>query len=226
MLSNKGWIVTFLIASLIVFSGLMSYLLFPLAFLILGSLMSKLNPKNEDNAGRNHIQVFANAGVAGVIAILYYFHPIDLFTYAFVISFSVALSDTFSSEIGKRFGGQPIDIITFTSIPKGISGGITLFGSLGGALGSAIMAIIYFLFQGAPIFTIYVFTFGFLGMIIDSILGSLVQAKYQIESQISEKGNKTQLISGFHSIDNNAVNFLSIFITVLIFGLFYYWRSL
>jgi len=222
MLSIKGWLVTFIIAGIIILSGLMSYLLFPIAFLILGSFISKLNPKNEDNTGRNHTQVLANAGVAAMLSIFYYFHSIDFFEYAFVISFSVALSDTFSSEIGKRFGGQPIDITTFDAASKGLSGGITLLGTLGGVAGSAIMAFIYFVFRGELIFCVYIFSFGFLGMIIDSLIGSLFQAKYKLNNQILEKGNRSQLIRGIHGLDNNVVNFLSIFLTVLIFGAFYF----
>ncbi|MFT4536863.1 MAG: putative membrane protein, partial [Saprospiraceae bacterium] len=105
MLTKSGWFTATAIALLIIASGLTVYLIYPFAFLILGSLVSKLNPKNEDNSGRTSMQVIANSGIAGLISFLYLLTQDPIFLVAFVVSFSVAFSDTFSSEIGKKYGG-------------------------------------------------------------------------------------------------------------------------
>ena len=138
----------------------------------------------------------------------------------FVISWSVAMSDTFSSEIGKRYGGRTIDIRTRSQITKGLSGGISLIGSLGGFLGSLIVAIQYYLHIGIFKSSIYILFFGFFGMIIDSLIGSKFQAKYQSNDTIKEEGQKSNLISGYAAIDNCMTNFLSIAATVILFFIY------
>ncbi len=215
MLTKIGWISGILIATLIILSGLDIYLVYPILFLILGSLISRLNPKNKDNTGRNAIQVVANAGVAGILAIIHFLNPSSLLPVALVISFSIALADTFSSEIGKKYGGTPYSICSLRPTKNGLSGGISVIGTLGGLLGSLLISSSYYLLQHDLQNTIVVLTFGFLGMIVDSIIGCTLQAKYKEGILIRETGNKTDLINGYHFIGNNATNFLSILITVM-----------
>jgi len=217
MLTRSGWISAFFIALIIILSGLGVYLIYPITFLIFGSLISRLNPKNSDNHGRNSFQVIANAGVAGILAFLYLLSPDPIFPIALAISFSVALSDTFSSEIGKRYGGTPYNICRFSSMQIGLSGGISILGTLGGLLGSILISTIFFLHQYDFKNAILVLIFGFLGMLIDSVIGCSLQAKYKEGELILETGNRVNLIGGFHFINNNVTNFLSILITVVIY---------
>ena len=220
MLTIYGWISTITIAALILFSGLAEYIIYPISFLLLGSLISKLNPDNSDNSGRSAKQVIANAGISAVIAILYYFTHDEGCKVLFVLSWSVAMSDTFSSEVGKRFGGKTIDILTFTPIIKGLSGGVSFLGSIGGFIGSSIVGSIYFIHTNDFKSSIYIISIGFLGIIIDSIIGSKLQAKYQIDGIIIEHGSRPNLISGYWHIDNCMTNFLSIGVTILLFVLY------
>ena len=73
--------------------------------------------------------------------------------------------------------------------------------------------------------TLYIFLIAsliFLQTIIDSILGSLFQAKYKCIkcNKITEKtmhcDNKTEIIEGVHWINNNMVNLMSSIITTVI----------
>ncbi|MFT6782661.1 MAG: putative membrane protein [Saprospiraceae bacterium] len=59
--------------------------------------------------------------------------------------------------------------------------------------------------------------FGFGGMLIDSMIGCAFQAKYVNQENVVETGIRDHLKSGFHFIDNNMTNFLSILITVLVY---------
>ena len=217
MLTRSGWITACIIAFLIIGSGLGAYLIYPISFLLSGSLVSRLNPKNGDNSGRSAKQVIANSGVAGILAFAFLLTHNQLLPLAFVISFSVALSDTFSSEFGKRYGGIPRNICSLKPIQKGLSGGITIIGTLAGLLGSTCVSIIYFLhiheFQNSLI----ILTLGFAGMLIDSFIGCAFQAKYKNDKNIEEIGSRKNLNRGFYLIDNNMTNFLSILITVLFF---------
>jgi uncharacterized protein (TIGR00297 family) len=217
MLTRSGWISACLIAFLIIGSGLQVYLIYPISFLLLGSLATRLNPKNKDNSGRSAKQVFANSGVASILAIVFIFTGNQSLPLAFVISFSVALSDTFSSEFGKRFGGPPRNICSLKPIQKGLSGGITFIGTFAGLFGSFCVSIIYYFHTQEIQNCVTISVFGFAGMLIDSLIGCAFQAKYKFDTKIEEIGSRNNLDSGFHFIDNNMTNFLSILITVLLF---------
>ncbi|MGK0316773.1 MAG: hypothetical protein ACI86M_003008 [Saprospiraceae bacterium] len=217
MLTKYGWITAITIALLIIASGLNVYLIYPVSFLILGSLASKMNLKNEDNKGRTVAQVLANSGVAGILVIIYLMTQNEFLLIAFVISFSVALSDTFSSEIGKRFGKIPISICTLKPIQRGLSGGISLTGTLGGVFGSLCISTIYYSHKYDLQNTAIVFVLGIIGMLIDSVIGCSIQAKFSNGQIVTETGKRDNLIKGYFIIDNNMTNFLSILITILIY---------
>lgn len=73
-----------------------------------------------------------------------------------------------------------------------------------------------------------IFGFGFLGSIIDSYYGSLLQAKYRIpsSSEIVEDRNgnqKASFVGGFVWMNNDAVNSLTL-LSIAIIGLFFLMR--
>src|SRR5699024_6610308 len=98
---------------------------------------------------------------------------------AFVI-FAGASADTFASEIGSLSKGKVISLIGFNEIPRGLSGGVSLLGILASLLGALLLAIFAY-----PEFGIYgvkfCFVLGFIGSIIDSILGYIFQRKYRLK---------------------------------------------
>ncbi|MFT4536314.1 MAG: hypothetical protein ACI9P5_003690, partial [Saprospiraceae bacterium] len=154
---------------------------------------------------------------AGLISFLYLLTQDPIFLVAFVVSFSVAFSDTFSSEIGKKYGGHPVSVCSLKPIQKGLSGGITLIGTFAGLIGSLCVSCVYFLHQHDLNNTLIILMFGFGGMLIDSMIGCAFQAKYVNQENVVETGIRDHLKSGFHFIDNNMTNFLSILITVLVY---------
>lgn len=127
-------------------------------------------------------------------------------------SIAVSMSDTVSSETGNYFKGSVFDITSFREIEKGLSGGISVKGTLLGFLGSLLIGGLYWFCYGAAISTVLIITMsGFAGMLIDSVIGSIFQSKY-----INEKGNVTEaksgaakLMKGFHWMSNDTVNALS-----------------
>lgn len=190
-------------------------LVFPLVFLVVGSLLSKLNEKKPASEARNALQVLANGGPAMLVALLHL--PVDIF----VLTFAIAMSDTVSSEVGKYFRQRTVDIITFKPITSGLSGGISWAGTLGGLLGSLLVALIGALLMfgrwGWEL-TVSVAVWGFVGMLVDSILGSLLQAQYRNDAgDITETGPRNQLIKGWHWCNNDVVNVLGIAVTVLLY---------
>lgn len=147
----------------------------------------------------------------------------------FVISVAVgagaiatATADTWSTEIGTRWGGTPRHILNGRPVPSGTSGGITLAGSLAAAAGalltSAVAHGVQFAVQFAVPFAAMVIG-GLAGALADSILGAMVQERRwcdtcaaATERRIHRCGSPTRVSGGVERFDNDAVNLTSILI--------------
>jgi uncharacterized protein (TIGR00297 family) len=192
-------------------------LVFPVVFLALGSLTAKLNPMDKEPDGRNAIQVFANGGMGLLAALLVPVLPKEAVLVCLVVIFATANADTLSSEIGKYFGHRTFDILRWNTMQSGLSGGVSAIGTLAGAVGAGIIACLgSWLYGFNSTTTVKIAILGFAGMLLDSVLGSLLQAKYSVDGQITEVGTSQQLISGVHHINNDGVNLISIAIIVLL----------
>jgi uncharacterized protein (TIGR00297 family) len=203
------------------------YLLMPLLFLALGSISSKVTSgaeKDAEQEGRNAVQVLANGSwifFAGGWATL-----VDASQGAqlFILVFSIALSDTLSSEWGRYIGGATFDILKRKKVKPGLSGGISWAGTGIGLLGAGLLPLTgFFVFDISIIQLLSITIAAFLGMLVDSLLGSTVQAKYLSESGIWQDGYKNvKVVTGWRWADNHTVNFLSIGLTLLGFLLLSY----
>ena len=223
-LSLSGYYSGFLMATIITFLGGLKFLI-PLAlFFILSSLLSVLSiEKNLSiKPKRNIIQVYANGGIGLLICCFNYFNPTDMNYYLFLCSISAAISDTWATEIGKFSKSDPVSIINFKKVNKGYSGGITFLGLLGSILGPTLLTFSCWLsYHFSLKLFLLIIIIGFLGSILDSIIGATLQVKYKNELgelvEVKEKGS--EIISGFELIDNNMVNFINTLISPILFYL-------
>lgn len=176
---------------------------------------------------RDATQVLANGMIYGIIAISMWsgYRVIKLFTdqtgILLLIAAAIATADTWSSEIGQYFKLPTYDLVKFRKVPPGLSGGISWPGTLAGLAGAAFIAVScswllpYFDLRLVLMITLS----GFIGMLIDSVLGSLLQATYQHPetgalSDVCPEGG--ELVSGFSWMTNDLVNFLAIGIGVTV----------
>lgn len=215
----NGFMVAILLGSLLfLFSGWIGF--FPLIiFFVLGSVASSIGKKikskitilHEYSGARGVMQVIANGFPQLLFASIYFFTKNEIYLLAVITGFAVALADTWSSEIG-ILSKKTFSILTLKPMPRGISGGVSLLGLFAGIIGSLIISLFAISFDKMFIVMIV----GFIGTIIDSVLGELFQAKYQTGyNQITEK-KTSNLIHGIKWMNNNAVNFISILISDLI----------
>lgn len=205
-----------------------------LTFFILGSVISKLKNDSkregeklqEHTEARNWVQVISNTLPASLLVWLALIYP-EYHSIFLLLSFSVfsaAAADTFSSEIGMMNSGKVYDILTFKPVKNGVSGGVSILGLIAGLVGSFLLSLLalgLFSFQEVIFITIL----GFIGSIIDSILGSLLQRKYtnkegHYQDVPDQAGDKP--IRGIRWISNNVVNLISLFLIVII-GHVSYW---
>ncbi len=229
-LDGSGAISTFLLGVVIFGSGKWEFSIPILLFFFLSSLLSKLGKKwkqrfadtFQKGGRRDAGQVIANGGIAGIIVLLWNYFPHDVWYFVFVGSISAVTADTWATEIGVFSRNAPRDILTFRRVAPGTSGGVTLLGLTGGLLGSFIIAYVgslvtqrydHVLKAGAML--AIVIAAGLVGSLVDSILGTTIQAQYQCSAcgKITEKkihcqNNMTKLIAGYRLIDNDVVNFI------------------
>jgi uncharacterized protein (TIGR00297 family) len=184
---------------------------------------TQLEEKLAKGTTRDWRQVFANGGTASLLGIIYSFDGSSIWIVAFAVAISSANSDTWASEIGSLSRNNPIDIRTFTRIDKGTSGAISLLGSFAALAGSMMIAIFSFwFFEFNLMDSIIIFIFGFIGNVIDTIIGAFYQQKFHCQScgiETEKKvhcGQPTIRIKGITYVDNDMVNFLSGFIAVLL----------
>jgi uncharacterized protein (TIGR00297 family) len=117
-------------------------------------------------------------------------------------SFSSALSDTLSSELGNVYGKTYYNILSLKHDTRGLNGVISLEGSLCGLGGSILIAGIYLAFVGSELNFWIIIIAGTIGNLADSVLGASVERK--------------------HIIGNNAVNFINTAIAAIAAALLYY----
>lgn len=193
-------------------------------FFVSSSILSKAHPIEDEKNGRNHLQVLANSFVSLVFIALHYIFKDVVYMIVSVVAIAASTSDTWASEIGALSKSKPFSILTFKKMEKGLSGAVSTIGLIASLIGAIAVSLLFsgLYFMNNPFdiviffeFTIIIMIAGFLGSILDSYLGVLLQAKYQdIKSgKIKEFITNTEnyiLISGKKIITNNAVNFIMV----------------
>lgn len=208
------------------------------AFFASSSLLSKFKKNrkaftydiHEKSGGRDYVQVFANGGAGLIFSALWFATSKPVYLIAYTVSFAAANADTWASELGVLSRGKPISILNFKRVEKGVSGAVSILGTISAVLGAGFIAVIFFIIfilrfgfsTSAILLSLIVVILGFTGCIIDSLLGAAIQAKYRCEvcGRITERkihhNKSTKLAAGFRYINNDAVNFISILSVTLI----------
>jgi len=214
--------------ALFVFGGRLGFAALVL-FFISGSAVSRFGKKRKEAAhalherrgARSAAQVAANGLPSLIFAAIYFFTQSGACLFAVTACFAAACADTFSSEIGMLSRkNRPVSILTLKPIERGLSGGVTLLGFAGAALGaSATAALAFAEFGVLPALAIAVI--GVIGSAIDSAFGAAFQAKYRADDGgLTEQKNGAP-VSGISRINNDAVNFASLVLSGVIAAIIY-----
>ncbi|WP_409251358.1 DUF92 domain-containing protein [Bacillus sp. SCS-153A] len=181
---------------------------------------SDIELKLAKTAKRDWQQVIANGGSAMVFALLYsWTNDISYMAAAFA-ALAAANGDTWASEIGPLSKGNPVSVKTWRRVEKGTSGAVSWVGTSASFAGAFIIAIFSVgLFQGLGLKAgvLIVFT-GFLGSIVDTLLGAFLQVEYQcprcglVTEAAVHCGMKCEKTKGAYVVNNEFVNFSASFI--------------
>lgn len=208
-----------------------------MVFFVTSSILSSLPSPvpNDEGAGvpgarRRAIQVLANGGFPALMALLCGLLLVPMFSSPTTTSLSTSaahfliayaggiaavMADTWATEIGGRYGGEPRSAFGFAPVAIGTSGGVTVAGLIGtvvAALEVAAMTIAL-PFPNPKLEVIAaVMAAGVYGSIADSLLGATLQARYldpatgHLVDDPPTKG--AQPAHGWKWMTNDVVNFL------------------
>lgn len=165
---------------------------------------------------RGFLQILINGGLGTALILLYGLTGEKIFFTVSMISIGGCFIDSVSSDVGTLSRKKPYDIFRRCHVEAGLSGGMSLLGTLA-ALAFSLLCGIYIAWAAELEWPHSLLTCGlvFLQSILDSALGSLVQVKYRcgVCGSATEKkrhcGTETEHLSGVKCINNNAVNLIS-----------------
>lgn len=233
-LSASGTVSAVVLGSLLTAAGDLRFFALLMAFFLSSSVLGKILPRRggrerkvfegverivAKGSRRDHTQVIATGAVPLAFAILYRFMPGDLFYIGFSAAIAASTADTWASEIGPLSRVPPVFIVSRRRAEPGISGGVSALGFAASAGGSMLIAALAALLRGkadpaAVIVFALVLLGGFLGSVVDSIIGELLQAKYDDGGTLTERrfngSAERRLVGGLRFMTNNLVNFLSV----------------
>ena len=190
-----------------------------ISFFVGSLLVDKIKKRKKRDDGitkkegtRDLIQVIANGLIPLVCALLYTYTTSSIFLVAYVASLAEAFADTVASGMGV-FSKRTVDVFKLRMCECGISGGVSLIGTLSAAVSAGLLSL--YLAPFSWWLVLVSFAAAFLGVVFDSFLGSVFQIKFRCEKcgRITEKyehcGSMTHQIAGFAFFDNDVVNLLS-----------------
>lgn len=167
-------------------------------------------------ARRDAIQVLSNGGAFAGAGVGWLLTGSPALLFAGAGAIAAAAADSWATETGIAFGGEPRSIISGQPVARGTSGGVTLAGVLGAAGGAAVMAGTMLLIGWPRLAAAAAFLAGMLGMLVDSLLGATLQARRfcgdcrrETEQPVHQCGRPTRVIRGVRWMDNDMVNTLA-----------------
>ena len=218
-LDQTGFWAAVWLAAILWMSGGWKAMSAPIFLLVFGSVAGRLFRASHASEKRTAEQVFSNGWVGVVLYMLYGLTDQSHWQLLAWCSFAISICDTISSEVGTAIRGKTFNIVNFRVMQPGLSGGISVAGTTGGLVALLLLvAYLYFILPVTPIQLLWVIGTGMAGMLVDSILGSKLQALWKEGdqwSEITQAQSGAQLVKGLAWLDNHWVNFLSNGITMI-----------
>jgi uncharacterized protein (TIGR00297 family) len=148
-LTTGGAVAAFGVGTLTYASGTVGFTLILLAFFVPSVALSRLGRARKrqlmdvgKHGARDAMQVLANGGVATACAVVWAFTHDVRWAAAFAGAYAAATADTWATEIGTLSRQRPRSIFTLRPIATGLSGGITLPGTLAEIAGAVWIGIV------------------------------------------------------------------------------------
>ncbi len=213
-------------------SGFILLLLFLVLSVIIDKIKKRIKKLDDKIAKRGDerdaVQVIANGIIPAIFAILHFLTG----DFAFILAYNAALAEAFSDTVASGIGAlskNAYDPFRRKKVAVGLSGGMSIAGTVASLLAPfGFLSISLALGMIDVKWWIILSACAFLGAVFDSVLGSLLQAKYlcKVCSSITEReqhcNRETELVCGFKLITNDIVNLIAVTFASLIAILIYF----
>lgn len=164
---------------------------------------------------RDARQVLANGGVFALAALASIVVPWSGWSVVGAGALAASAADSWATEIGTLAGGTPRSIVSLQPVPPGLSGGVTVPGTLAAIAGALFTALVAWALGWPRAAAVGVFVGGIAGSWADSLAGATLQERRRCdgcgawtERVVHSCGMETRLSSGFAWLDNDGVNVL------------------
>jgi uncharacterized protein (TIGR00297 family) len=219
-LSTSGTLVGTIVGAIALFAGWSWGILLGTHFVVASALSKFGERRKVELAGevvqkgdrRDAKQVLANGGVYVLAALAYLLTHNGSWYAVGAGSLAASAADTWATEIGTLFGGNPVSIVSGRTVPAGTSGGVSLAGTLASVGGALFIAAGAALARWPVPFTA-ILVGGVAGAVADSFLGATLQTRRwcdvcarETEQLVHNCGNQTRRTGGLRGFDNDAVN--------------------
>lgn len=232
LLTRGGAIAAYILGCWVVlllgWRAILPLLFFMLSSIAIGRIWARRQEVAADakhGRGRDAWQVVCNGGIYGGCALGAALSGDAVWLLLMTVSAAVSTADTWASEIGMGLRRPTYDILRWRRLPVGVSGGVSLAGTLAGAAGALALALLHALLwpaSGSVAELGFIAAAGFAGMLIDSLLGAGIQARYQEKhsGQLRDTATAhTRLSSGWKWMTNDGVNLMANTVTTTVAGI-------
>ena len=206
LLTKAGWVHAGILGTLLWGSLGPRGWLAVVAYLALGSMVTKLGFRSKQARGlaearggrRGPENVWGSAATGAVLALATQLLPpqaTPVLLVGFAASFAAKLADTFGSEIGKRWGRHTVLITTLRPVPPGSEGAISLEGTAASLVGTALMALLMLalgLLSGASTWLLVTLV-GLVATLLESLIGATAQQRWRWLSNELVNGIQTAI---------------------------------
>jgi uncharacterized protein (TIGR00297 family) len=132
----------------------------------------------ERRDGRNAWQVLANLAVGAASSVAFSVTGSRVWLVMLVAALTEAATDTVASEVGQSRSRTALLITTWKPVPAGTDGGITLSGTIAGAVAGLLIAAVATFGGLVPATQLWIPALaGVAGMLVDSVLGATLQRR-------------------------------------------------
>jgi uncharacterized protein (TIGR00297 family) len=223
-LTGGGTAAAILVGTACVAAG-WSWGLLLMTFFLTGTALSRLGRERKgartvgriDKGGpRDAWQVAANGGIFAVAALLSIAGHPAWWQVAGVGALATSTADTWATEVGLLAGGAPRSIITWRAVEAGLSGGVTVVGSLAMVAGALALSGMARAVGWPPGAVRGALIGGVAGATADSVLGATLQTRrhcprcgVSTEALRHGCGAETDVTGGLRGLDNDRVNLVS-----------------
>lgn len=218
---SASYILFFFIFVFFYFGGVKSYISLMLIFsvvIVVEMFLRKKTDKiflsiNKEHGIRNARQLIANCLVSVIAMVIYGITKNEMYIVAFFAAAAETVGDSVASDIGVFSKWEPIDVCSFKRVSKGISGGISILGTGASLIVCMYAGLVYVCIYEIALYNLFaIFISSVAGIMLDSILGSKIQALYRcvVCKELIEKECHCQksatLVKGCKFFDNTRVN--------------------